>query len=186
MKIIKIKLHTIARLCVHYVRVIISQRYFGSYWAIINEVNVRKHIYTNICVSVCLDIQLNWRALHMSLFVHWVRRLRIYTTYQAYWNWKMLCYGNGCGKAKVMRISRQSYPVQTKYRKQLKYLKFSNCLVNMITNNARWKREIKSRIAIAKTAFNTQNRLKFKQDESKVLTDMTLKLFGALNMCGLL
>jgi len=50
----------------------------------------------------------------------------------------------------------------------------------MITNNARRKREIKSRIAIAKTAFSTQNGLKFKQDTSKVLTDMIWRFFGAL------
>jgi hypothetical protein len=39
-------------------------------------------------------------------------------------------------KAKVMRISRQPSPVQMTDQKQLKYLKFSNRLVSMITNNA--------------------------------------------------
>jgi len=76
-----------------------------------------------------VDIQLNWTALHIPLFVRWVWRIRIYTKYQAYWNCKMLWNGNGCGKPKVMRISRQPSPVQMTDQKQLKYLKFSNCLV---------------------------------------------------------
>ena len=40
-------------------------------------------------------------------------------------------------KTKVMRISRQSSPVQMTDKKQLKYLNFFNWLVRMITNNGR-------------------------------------------------
>jgi hypothetical protein len=44
-------------------------------------------------------------------------------------------------------------------QKQLKSVKYINCLCNAITNDARFTREIKSRISIAKAAFNKNNDL---------------------------
>jgi ABC-type oligopeptide transport system ATPase subunit len=53
-------------------------------------------------------------------------------------------------KTKVMRISRQPSPAQImKDKKQ-----YFNSLGNLIIHDASCTREIKSRIAIAKTAFN--------------------------------
>jgi hypothetical protein len=42
---------------------------------------------------------------------------------------------------------------------QLKSVKYINSLCNVITNDARFTREIKSRISIAKAAFNNNNDL---------------------------
>jgi hypothetical protein len=53
-----------------------------------------------------------------------------------------------------MRISRQPSPVQNmKDQKQLKNVEYFHCLGSII-NDARCTREIKSRISMAKTAFN--------------------------------
>jgi hypothetical protein len=58
-------------------------------------------------------------------------------------------------KTKVMSISRQPYPVKIMIdRKQLENVEYFNYLDSMITNYARCTREIKSRIAVAKAAFN--------------------------------
>jgi alkyl hydroperoxide reductase subunit AhpC len=58
-------------------------------------------------------------------------------------------------KTKVMRISRQ--PHLTKIiidQKQLEIVEYFNYLRSMITNDARFTREIKSTIVMAKAAFN--------------------------------
>jgi hypothetical protein len=58
-------------------------------------------------------------------------------------------------KTKVMRISRQPYVIKIMtHQKQLENVEYFNYLGSMITNDARCKREIKSRIVIAKAAFN--------------------------------
>jgi hypothetical protein len=58
-------------------------------------------------------------------------------------------------KTKVMRISRQPYPIQIMiYQKQLEYVEYFNYLGSIITNDARCTREIKSKITTAKAAFN--------------------------------
>jgi hypothetical protein len=61
-------------------------------------------------------------------------------------------------------------------QKQPKNVECFNYLVSMITNDARCTREIKSRIAMAKAAFNKKKNLfirkldfKFKEETSKVL-----------------
>ena len=66
------------------------------------------------------------------------------------------CYGMEMNveKTKVLRISRESPPVQIMInQKQLVNVEYFNYLGSM-TNDAGCSREIKSRIAMAKTAFN--------------------------------
>jgi hypothetical protein len=54
-----------------------------------------------------------------------------------------------------MRISRQPHPIKIMIdEKQLENVEYFNYLGSMITNGARCTREIKSRIAMAKAAFN--------------------------------
>jgi len=61
-------------------------------------------------------------------------------------------------KTKVMRISRQSSPVQILIdQKQLKTVKYLNYLCSMITKDARCTHEIKSRIAMTKPAFSKKS-----------------------------
>jgi hypothetical protein len=58
-------------------------------------------------------------------------------------------------KAKVMRISRQPFPVKiTLDQKQLENVESFKYLGGMLTNDGRCTYEIKSRIARAKAAFN--------------------------------
>jgi hypothetical protein len=58
-------------------------------------------------------------------------------------------------KTKTMRISRQPTPLQIKINKKpVKNVEEFNYLGSMITNDARCTREIKARIAMAKSAFN--------------------------------
>jgi hypothetical protein len=58
-------------------------------------------------------------------------------------------------KTKVMRISRQPFPVKIMInQKQLKNVEYFKYLGSMLTNDARCTCEIKSRIAMAKAAFN--------------------------------
>jgi hypothetical protein len=69
------------------------------------------------------------------------------------------CYGMemNVGKTKGMRISRQPSREQTMTdQKQLENVEYFNYLGSMITNSARCTCEIKSRIAIAKAAFNNK------------------------------
>jgi hypothetical protein len=67
------------------------------------------------------------------------------------------CYGMEMNveKSKVMRISRQPAPMKiTIDQKQLENVEYFNYLGSMITNDERCTIEIKSRIAMAKAAFN--------------------------------
>jgi hypothetical protein len=58
-------------------------------------------------------------------------------------------------KTKVMKISRQPSPIQIMIdQKQPENVEYFKYLGGMITNNARCTHEIKSRIAMAKAAFN--------------------------------
>jgi len=76
-------------------------------------------------VCICLSLCAGYDAL---LYTQYTRLIEIGK-----------CFGMEMDveKAKVMRISRQPSPAQMTDQKQLKYLKFSSCLVSMITNNAR-------------------------------------------------
>jgi hypothetical protein len=63
-------------------------------------------------------------------------------------------------KTKVMRSSRQPSPMKIMIdRKQLENVEYFNYLGSIITNDARCTREIKSRIAMAKAAFNKKKNL---------------------------
>jgi hypothetical protein len=58
-------------------------------------------------------------------------------------------------KTMVMRISRETSPLQIMIdQKQLENMEYLNYLGSMITNYGRCTREIKSRIAMIKAAFN--------------------------------
>jgi hypothetical protein len=72
--------------------------------------------------------------------------------------------GRRCGmemnveETRVMRISRQPSPIQIMIdQKQLKSVKYFNCLVSMITNDAKCTHEIKCRKAMAKAALNKKS-----------------------------
>jgi hypothetical protein len=63
-------------------------------------------------------------------------------------------------ETKVMRISRQTFPVQNMIdQKRLQNVEYLNCLCSMTTHDARFTREMKSRIAMAKAAFNKKKTL---------------------------
>ena len=63
-------------------------------------------------------------------------------------------------KTKVMRISRHPSPITiTVDQKQLENVKCFKCLGNMLTEDGRCTCETKSRIAMAKAAFNNKNNL---------------------------
>jgi hypothetical protein len=65
--------------------------------------------------------------------------------------------GNECGKTKIMRTSREPSPVQIMIDHiEMRHVDY-NCfryLGSMMTNNARRTHEIKTRVAMAKAAFN--------------------------------
>jgi len=88
------------------------------------------------------------------------------------------CYGmeTNVEKSKGMRISRQPSLVQNMTdQKQPENVEYFNYLGSMITNAARCTCEIKSRIAMAKAAFNKKvtlhqkTELQFKEETSKLL-----------------
>jgi hypothetical protein len=64
------------------------------------------------------------------------------------------------GKTRVMRISRQPTPVTIPIdRRQLENVKCFRYLGSMLTDDGRCTCEIKSRIAMAKAAFNNKKNL---------------------------
>ena len=72
------------------------------------------------------------------------------------------CYGMemNVDKTKVMRISRQPSPVKIMIeQKQLENEEYFKYLGNMLTNDGRCACEMKSRIAMANTAFNKKRAL---------------------------
>jgi len=63
-------------------------------------------------------------------------------------------------KTKVMRISRQPFPLKIMIdHKQLENVESFKYLGNMLTNDGRCTCEIESRIAMAKAAFNKKRAL---------------------------
>jgi Tfp pilus assembly major pilin PilA len=79
---------------------------------------------------------------------------------------RLIEFGRRCGmemnveKTKVMRILKQTSPIKIMIdQKLLENVEYFNYLGSMITNDARCTREIKSRIAIAKAAFNKKKNL---------------------------
>jgi hypothetical protein len=85
--------------------------------------------------------------------------------------------GIDCGKTKANGISRQPSPIKIMIdQKQLENVEYFNHFGSMIKNDASCTREIKSRIAMAKAAFNKKKNLfyqkielKFKEEISNVL-----------------
>jgi hypothetical protein len=58
-------------------------------------------------------------------------------------------------KSKIMRISRQPYPIKIMIdQKQLENVEYFHLLGSMVTMYARCTRKIKSRIFVTKAAFN--------------------------------
>jgi hypothetical protein len=67
---------------------------------------------------------------------------------------------NECGTNKIMRISRQPFSVKIMIdQKQLQNVESFKYLGSMLTNDERCICEIKSRIAMAKAAFNKKRTL---------------------------
>jgi hypothetical protein len=59
------------------------------------------------------------------------------------------------GKTKAMRISRQQSPIQiVTDQNQPENVEYFNYLGSMVTNDGRYTREIKSRIAMVKVSYN--------------------------------
>ena len=72
------------------------------------------------------------------------------------------CYGMEMNvyKTKVMRISRQPFPVKTMIdQKHLENVESFKYLVSILTNDGRCTCEIKCRISMAKAAFNKKKAL---------------------------
>jgi hypothetical protein len=72
------------------------------------------------------------------------------------------CYGMEMNveKTKVMRISRQPFPVKIMIdQKQMENVESFKYLGSMLTNGGRCTCEIKSRIAMTKAAFNKKRAL---------------------------
>jgi hypothetical protein len=77
------------------------------------------------------------------------------------------------GKTKVIKISRQPSPMKIMIdQKQLENMEYFNYLGSTITNDARCTREIKSRIAMAKGAFNKKKNI----FTSKLDLNLSMKL----------
>lgn len=75
---------------------------------------------------------------------------------------------------KVMKISRQSFSIQTMIdQKQPKNVEYYNYVCNMIINDARCIQEIKSKISTAQAAFHKKKKSlftsKFKEKISNML-----------------
>ena len=90
----------------------------------------------------------------------------------------MLWHGNECGKTKVIRISRQPFPVKIMIdQKQLENVESFKYLGSILTNDGRCTCEIKSMIAMAKAAFNKKRVL--------FTNTLDLKLRKKLVKCGI-
>jgi len=86
---------------------------------------------------------------------------------------------------KVMRISRQQSRVQIMMRqKQLKNVKYINCLCNVITNDTRFTREIKSRISITKAAFIKKRDLSPSKLELKLRKKLVMDYILTITVYG--
>jgi hypothetical protein len=84
---------------------------------------------------------------------------------------RLIKIGRGYGmeknveKTMVMRISRQPHPTKIMIdQKQLENVEYFNYLGSVITNDARCTREVKTKIAMAKAAFNKTTLFTSKMD----------------------
>jgi hypothetical protein len=91
----------------------------------------------------------------------------------------MLWNGNECGKNKVMRISRQTFPVRIMIdQKQLQNVESFKYLGSML-NGGRYMCEIKSRITMAKAALNKKRALFPSTLDLKLRKKLVNATFGA-------
>ena len=75
---------------------------------------------------------------------------------------------NECGKAKVMRISRQPSPVQIMIdRKDLENVEYCSYFGSVMTNGARCTGEIKSRTAMETAVLKKKKKKKKKKEEEE-------------------
>ena len=65
----------------------------------------------------------------------------------------MIWNGNKCGEIKIMRISRQPFPVKIMIDQKLEDVESFKYLGSILTNDERCSCEIKSRIVMAKAVF---------------------------------
>jgi len=92
----------------------------------------------------------------------------------------MLWNGNECGKNKLMRISRQRFPVKSIIdQKQLENVESFKYLGSILTNDGRCTCEIKCRIAMAKTAFNKKRTLFTSTLDLELRKELVMCYFGA-------
>jgi hypothetical protein len=90
------------------------------------------------------------------------------------------CYGMEMNveKTKVMKISRQTSPVTSMIdQKQLENVECFRYLRSMLTNDGRCTRENKSRIAMAKAAFNKKKKTLFTSTLDLNLTNKLVKCY---------
>jgi hypothetical protein len=88
-------------------------------------------------------------------------------------------------KTKVMRISRQPYPIKIMIeQKQLKNVEYLNYLGSMLTSDARCTREIKSRIAMEKAAFNKKKTLFTNKQDLNLRKKLVKCHIWSIALCG--
>jgi hypothetical protein len=96
------------------------------------------------------------------------------------------CYGMemNVDKTNVRRISRQPSPVIVMIgRKQLENVESFKYFGSILTNDGRCTREIKSRIAMAKAAFNNNKKKKKKKKKTILTRKLDLNLRKKLVKC---
>jgi hypothetical protein len=97
------------------------------------------------------------------------------------------CYGMGMNleTVKVISIAGQPFPVQIMIdQKQLENVEYFVYLDSMITNCARCRREIKSRIASAKVAFNKKKAVFTSRLDLNVRKKLVTCCIWSVALCG--
>ena len=102
---------------------------------------------------------MNWYLTLQGLAIS-MGTARINTIKVAFWLHIILMFFHIHYKTKVLRISRQPSPATIMIdQKQLENVKCFKHLGNMLTDDGRCTCEVKSRIALAKAAFNKKKNL---------------------------
>jgi hypothetical protein len=98
------------------------------------------------------------------------------------------CYGmeKTVEKTKVMRIPRQPFPKQIMIdQKQLANVEYFNYLDSMIINDARCTHDFKTRIAMAKAAFNKKKTFFISKSDLN-LRKKLVKCYNRAQLCTVL